>query len=128
MLFNSLDFAIFLPIVFILYWFVFDKSIKAQNILLIVASYVFYSWWDWRFLFLIFFSTLVNFGVGLLLNKEQNKNKRKLYLFISIVTNIGLLGFFKYFNFFLENFVEAFSLFGMKFKANTLDIIGAVVE
>tara|TARA_A100000171_G_scaffold52970_1_gene74751 strand:- start:768 stop:2198 length:1431 start_codon:yes stop_codon:yes gene_type:complete len=123
MLFNSLDFAIFLPIVFILYWFVVGKNVKAQNILLVGASYVFYSWWDWRFLFLILFSTLVNYGVGLLLTKEKKRSRRKLYLFISVLTNIGLLGFFKYFNFFLENFVEAFSFFGMSFKTTTLDII-----
>ena len=123
MLFNSFDFAIFLPIVFILYWFVFHKSIKAQNLLLVVASYVFYGWWDWRFLFLILFSTLVDYTIGRALGTAQNKRSRKLLLGVSILVNIGLLGFFKYYNFFLDNFVEAFSFFGTSFEASRLDII-----
>ena len=123
MLFNSLDFAVFLPIVFILYWFVCGKSIKAQNILLVVASYVFYGWWDWRFLFLILFSTLVDFAIGLALSKETNNKKRTLYLSASILVNIGLLGFFKYYNFFIDNFIDAFSFFGMQFEAGRLDVI-----
>ena len=123
MLFNSFDFAIFLPIVFILYWFVYNKSIKAQNLLLVVASYVFYGWWDWRFLFLILFSTLVDYTIGRALGTAQNKRSRKLLLGVSILVNIGLLGFFKYYNFFLDNFVEAFSFFGTSFEASRLDII-----
>ncbi len=79
MLFNSLDFAIFLPIVFILYWFVFNKHLKNQNALIVLASYVFYGWWDWRFLSLIVFSTLVDYTVGLYLGKETSKNKRKAF-------------------------------------------------
>jgi len=109
MLFNSIDFAIFLPLVFILYWFVTNKSLKLQNVLLVIASYVFYGWWDWRFLSLIVFSSFVD--------------KRKALLWVSILVNLGFLGFFKYYNFFLENFVEAFSFFGNKIKPNTLNII-----
>ena len=123
MLFNSLDFAVFLPIVFILYWFVCGKNLKAQNVLLVVASYVFYGWWDWRFLFLILFSTLVDFAIGLALSKETNNKKRTLYLSASILVNIGLLGFFKYYNFFIDNFIDAFSFFGMQFEAGRLDVI-----
>ena len=123
MLFNSLDFAVFLPIVFVLYWFVFHKSIKAQNLLLVLASYVFYGWWDWRFLFLILFSTVVDYGIGLVLSKEECLSYRKLLLGSSVFVNIGLLGFFKYYNFFLDNFVEAFSFFGTSFEASRLDII-----
>ncbi len=123
MLFNSLDFAIFLPIVFILYWFVVNKNLKHQNILIAVASYVFYGWWDWRFLALILFSTLVDYVIGVSLGKEQNLNKRKILLWISLLVNLGFLGFFKYYNFFLDNFKSAFTFFGSEINANSLNII-----
>ena len=123
MLFNSLDFAVFLPIVFILYWFVVNKQLKYQNALIVVASYVFYGWWDWRFLSLILFSTLVDYVVGVALSKQQDSGKRKVLLWISIVVNIGFLGFFKYYNFFVDNFVQAFSFFGRDIQPNTLNII-----
>ena len=123
MLFNSLDFAIFLPIVFILYWFVTQKHLKLQNALIVVASYVFYGWWDWRFLSLILFSTVVDYLIGQRLRTEDKQSKRKILLWISITVNLGFLGFFKYYNFFLENFVDAFSLFGMQINANSLNII-----
>tara|TARA_B100000768_G_C11284815_1_gene381671 strand:- start:11383 stop:12819 length:1437 start_codon:yes stop_codon:yes gene_type:complete len=123
MFFNSIDFAIFLPIVFILYWFVTAKHLKLQNLLLVGASYFFYAFWDWRFLSLIVFSTVLDFIVGLLLEKENNQGRRKLYLLISVVVNLGFLGFFKYFNFFLENFIEVYSLFGMSLRASSLQII-----
>ena len=123
MLFNSLDFAVFLPIVFVLYWFVTQKNLKLQNALLVIASYVFYGWWDWRFLFLIVFSSLLDYSIGVLLYKEESLSKRKLLLWVSILVNLGFLGFFKYYNFFVENFVEAFSLFGQKISKNTLNII-----
>lgn len=123
MLFNSLDFAIFLPIVFILYWFVFNKNLRLQNLLICVASYVFYGWWDWRFLSLIFFSSLIDYLVGLQLSKTEVPKKRKMLLWVSIIVNIGLLGFFKYFNFFLDNFVSAFSFFGYEIPTNSLNII-----
>jgi len=123
MLFNSLDFAIFLPIVFILYWFVFKKSLKLQNALIVIASYVFYGWWDWRFLSLILFSTLVDFVVGRSLGKEDRANKRKVLLWLSIIVNLGFLGFFKYFNFFLESFQDAFSLLGMDIEGRALSIV-----
>jgi alginate O-acetyltransferase complex protein AlgI len=123
MLFNSLDFAIFLPIVFLLYWFVVKKNLKLQNALIVVASYVFYGWWDWRFLSLIIFSTVVDYLIGQRLRTENKESKRKALLWVSIVVNLGFLGFFKYYNFFLENFVDAFSLFGMQINANSLNII-----
>jgi len=122
-LFNSIDFAFFLPIVFILYWFVTNKRLRLQNFLIVVASYIFYGWWDWRFLFLILFSTIVDFSVGILLEKETNPAKRKLLLWASILVNLGFLGFFKYYNFFVDNFVEAFSFFGMPLRASSLNII-----
>lgn len=123
MLFNSLDFAVFLPIVFFLYWFVFNKKIKVQNTFILIASYFFYGWWDWRFLFLILFSTITDFLVGKYLYRTSKKSQRKLLLWISIIVNLGLLGFFKYYNFFVENFIAAFSLFGNKLEGSFLNII-----
>jgi len=123
MLFNSIDFAIFLPIVFILYWFVTNKNLKLQNFLIVAASYLFYGWWDWRFLSLILFSTIVDFTVGQKLRKEENQLKRKVLLWTSILVNLGFLGFFKYYNFFLDNFITAFSFFGQDIQGNSLNII-----
>ena len=123
MLFNSIDFAIFLPIVFLLYWFVAQKNLRLQNALIVVASYIFYGWWDWRFLSLIIFSTVVDYLVGKKLGTEDKQLKRKMLLWTSIIVNIGLLGFFKYYNFFIENFAHAFSLFGMQNNISRLNII-----
>jgi len=123
MLFNSIEFAIFLPIVFLLYWFVFQKNLKLQNFFLLVVSYVFYGWWDWRFLSLIAFSSFVDYFVGVGLKKQENSQKRKLLLIVSIVVNLGFLGFFKYYNFFVDNFVEAFTLFGKQLNITTLNIV-----
>ena len=123
MLFNSLDFALFLPIVFLLYWFVFSKNLKLQNLLLVCASYLFYGWWDWRFLSLILFSTIVDYFVGLALSNQEDKKIRKLLLSTSVLVNLGFLAVFKYYNFFLDNFVEAFSFFGASINANSLNII-----
>ncbi|MPL98833.1 Peptidoglycan O-acetyltransferase [bioreactor metagenome] len=123
MLFNSLEFGIFLPIVFFLYWFLFKNNIKLQNHLIVIASYVFYGWWDWRFLSLIFFSTIIDYTIGFFLGKESNKRKRTLLLYTSVIVNLGLLGLFKYYNFFLENFITAFTFFGLNIKASSLNII-----
>ncbi|MGB1307991.1 MAG: MBOAT family O-acyltransferase [Oceanihabitans sp.] len=123
MFFNSLDFAVFLPTVFILYWFVFGKNLRLQNLLLVLASYVFYGWWDWRFLSLIVFSSVVDYTIGLQLFKTQTAKKRKILLWLSILVNLGFLGFFKYFNFFVDNFVAAFSLFGYTISNTSLNII-----
>jgi len=123
MLFNSIDFAIFLPIVFIVYWFVTNKNLKLQNLLIVVASYVFYGWWDWRFLSLILFSTIVDYTIGRQLKNKENQLKRRVLLWSSILVNLGLLGFFKYYNFFLDNFITAFSFFGQEIHANSLNII-----
>ena len=123
MLFNSIDFAIFLPIVFLLYWFVANKNLKLQNLLLLVASYIFYAWWDWRFLSLIVFSSAVDYLVGISLSKTEKHQKRKALLLLSIFVNLGFLGFFKYFNFFSESFAEAFTLLGYSFEASRLNII-----
>jgi len=123
MLFNSIDFAIFLPVVFILYWFVFNKNLKAQNFFIFASSYFFYGWWDWRFLFLVLFSTLVDFFIGLEIGKNSNPIKRKILLSTSMIVNLSFLGFFKYYNFFLENFIDAFSFFGYDFTVDGLKII-----
>ena len=123
MLFNSLDFAIFLPIVFLLYWFVFSKKLKVQNALVFLVSYIFYGWWDWRFLSLILFSTIIDYSVGIQLSKTDKPVKRKFLLWTSIFFNLGFLGVFKYYNFFLDNFKTAFSFFGTEISGYTLDIV-----
>ena len=123
MLFNSVEFLIFLPVVFILYWFVLNKSKLLQNSLLLLASYIFYGWWDWRFLFLIFFSTVVDYTVGLRLSKATKINTRKILLALSIFVNIGLLVVFKYFNFFIDSLNNLFELVGLNFNTTTLRII-----
>lgn len=124
MLFNSFEFFVFLPVVFFLYWYIFNKNVKIQNILIIGGSYLFYGWWDWRFLFLIFSSTLVDYFVGAQIHKQTDHIKRKYWLWVSIIFNIGLLGFFKYFNFFTESFIEMFHLFGYEMQNSwTLRII-----
>ncbi|MCB0542990.1 MAG: MBOAT family protein, partial [Saprospiraceae bacterium] len=123
MLFNSIDFAFFLPIVFCLFWMINGKDLKYQNLLLLASSYVFYGWWDWRFLSLLAFSSGLDFFVGSALYKQQDEKKRKMLFLISMGVNLGLLGFFKYYNFFAESFVEAFSFFGQKTDLNTLNII-----
>ena len=123
MLFNSLDFAIFLPIVFILYWFVTNRNLTLQNVLIVVASYVFYGWWDWRFLSLIVFSTLIDYSVGLKLKDEVNQFRRKVLLWVSIIVNLGFLGVFKYYNFFLDSLYEVAPGLQTVLGFNTLDII-----
>ena len=123
MLFNSIDFAIFLPVVFVLYWFVFKNSLKYQNLLIVAASYVFYGWWDWRFLGLIIFSTVLDFFIGKSLEKAKLEINRKLLLYTSITVNLGFLGIFKYCDFFVSNFIDAFSLFGVELSAGSLNFI-----
>jgi len=123
MLFNSIDFAIFLPIVFVIYWFIVNKNITLQNGFIVFASYFFYACWDWRFLFLILFSTVTDYFVGLLLQKDYLQKKRKIILAVSVVVNLSFLGFFKYYNFFVDNFVEVFRLLGSELNIHTLKII-----
>lgn len=122
MLFNSVTFLIFLPTVFLLYWFVF-KKLTIQNILILIASYVFYGWWDWRFLSLLFLSTIVDYTLGLQLNKTDKKRKRKMLLLCSLFFNLGMLGFFKYYNFFIDNWIEAWAQVGVTMHASSLQII-----
>ena len=123
MLFNSIEFFVFLPIVFALYWLIGSKNIRSQNLLVAVASYVFYGWWDWRFLFLILFSSIVDYSIGLFLDKTQEQKKRKILLWVSICVNLGFLGFFKYYNFFVDSLVSSFTFFGQQLNISTLNII-----
>lgn len=122
MIFNSLEFSIFLPLVFLIYWG-FRNSRRCQNAILVVASYVFYGWWDWRFLFLIAASSLCDFIVGILLSDGEGARRRKMLLATSLVINLGLLGFFKYYNFFVESFEGAFAFFGNKISLGSLEWI-----
>nr|WP_299246706.1 MBOAT family O-acyltransferase [uncultured Aquimarina sp.] len=122
MQFNTVDFALFFPIVFVLYWFVFNRSTRIQNVFLLIVSYLFYSFWDWRFLSLIFLSSLIDFLVGRQL-KSALGNQRKVLFGISLFFNIGILFVFKYFNFFIETFTEAFLLFGKPISYNSLEFI-----
>ena len=112
MLFNSLPFAVFLPIVFAVYW-ALRNSLRSQNVMLLVASYIFYGWWDARFLSLIVASTVVDYLLGQYLAVATNALKRKLLLTASMIFNLGLLGVFKYYNFFMENFMEIANSVGL---------------
>lgn len=109
MLFNSVEYAVFLPIVFLLYWFVFNRNVKGQNLFVLVASYVFYAWWDWRFLGLIFITSLTTYVSGLIIeNNQETPQKAKLVSALNIVVNLLILGVFKYYDFFASSFANAF--------------------
>ncbi len=109
MLFNSIEFAVFLPIVFLLYWFVFAKNLKIQNLFIVIASYVFYGWWDWRFLFLMAFTSICSWGSGLLIEKfKSTPKKAKAVSVLNIVINLLVLGIFKYYDFFVGSFADLF--------------------
>lgn len=123
MLFNSFSFAVFVPIVFLLYWFVFQKSLKAQNGLLLIVSYFFYSCWDWRFLFLLLFSTALDYFSGFQIEKNTNPKIRKIWFYCSIGLNLGFLGVFKYFDFFVLSFQSLLLKWGLSVDVFTLNII-----
>jgi len=124
MLFNSIEFLLFLPIVFVLYWFVFNKNIKHQNLLILVSSYFFYGWWDYRFLSLIILSTIVDYVIGLNISNQSSKKNQKILLWCSVLFNLGVLGFFKYYNFFIESWIDLFSSIGYEINSVwTLNII-----
>ena len=123
MLFNSIEFGIFLSIVFFLYWFVVNKSLKLQNFFVLTASYTFYGWWDMRFLGLIIVSSLTDYIIGLKLDKSSRNSSRRYLLFTSLFINLGMLGVFKYFNFFIDSFVNAFSLLGISVNSPSLHLV-----
>ena len=120
MLFNSIDFIYFLPIVLLIFWLL-KNYLKTQNLILLIASYVFYGWWDWRFLSLIAISSLLDFFIGRKLH--QSETKRKFWLVLSLSVNLGMLGFFKYADFFAQSFADAFTLFGQEMDVKRLNII-----
>ena len=123
MLFNSVNFAIFLPIVFLLYWFVANKKLKYQNLLLLISSYFFYACWDWRFLFLLIFSTGLDYYTGIKMYDSKNNNSKKFWFWLSIAINLSFLAVFKYYNFFAISFADALSNIGLKVSPWTLNII-----
>ena len=123
MLFNSISFAIFLPIVFVLYWFVTNKRLKAQNILLLFSSYFFYACWDWRFLFLLIFSTLLDFYTGIKMSEAQTRGIKRFWFWLSISVNLGFLGIFKYYNFFTTSFADAMSHLGLELNLWAIKVI-----
>lgn len=120
MLFNSIEFAIFLPIIFLLYWYVSKNNLKLQNILLLFASCFFYACWDYRFLFLLLFSILLDYYTGIQIHNAKKIRVKKAWFWFSIVVNIGFLGLFKYYNFFIESFATGLSALGV--NANTLSL------
>lgn len=123
MLFNSLSFALFLPIVFILYWFVGQRRLLLQNVLLLVASYYFYACWNFQFLFLLIFSTLLDYYSGLKIESSTSTQARKFWFWLSIGINLGFLGVFKYFNFFVDSIQDVVSVFGQSIHLWTLKVI-----
>ena len=141
MLFNSLEFTFFLPIVFLIYWFVLQKNLKLQNLFIIIVSYIFYKWWDYRFLFLIALTSFCSWYSGVLIGKFQGKAEQniaeatpnaegktkqsisKIILVSNIVLNLAILGFFKYYNFFVDSFIDLFKLFNVTLQPSNLNII-----
>ena len=131
MLFNSLQFALFLPIVFLLYWFVFDRFIsksehqlRLQNAFVVVASYVFYGWWDWKFLLLIAFTSFCSWGSGLLIGKAKSKKEAKTWTTLNIVLNLSILALFKYYDFFVAEFVQLFHVSSERFLLKVMLPVG----
>lgn len=123
MLFNSFEFLVFLPIVFLLYWFVF-KPLRWQNLFVVAVSYLFYGWWDWRFLILIAITTFCSFASGVLLEKYEGRHKiRQGISAVNIILNLLILCYFKYYNFFGENFSALLRSLGMQADWVTLDIL-----
>jgi D-alanyl-lipoteichoic acid acyltransferase DltB (MBOAT superfamily) len=123
MLFNTTSFILFIFIVFLLYWFVFSKNLKLQNLFLLASSYFFYGWWDWRYLSLVFLCSVTNYIAGLLLMKTEVQKQRKLILTVCCLISLGVLGVFKYYNFFVTSFVDAFAMFDIHLHAKTLQLI-----
>lgn len=123
MIFNSINFAIFLPIVFMLYWFAAKNNFRRQNILLLVSSYFFYASWDYRFLFLLIFSTFLDYFTGIKIYEAKNRKLKLFWLWLSVCVNLGFLGVFKYYNFFASSFANGLSLLGIQSNFGSLNVI-----
>ncbi len=123
MLFNSTSFLLFLPVVFFLYWFASSKKLVLQNSLLLLSSYFFYACWDWRFLFLLLFSTMLDYYTGIKMSDAPNKKARRIWFWLSVGVNLGFLGFFKYYNFFAVSFAEGIANLGLHVDPWTLQVI-----
>jgi len=123
MLFNSIEFAIFFPIIFILYFLFFNNNIRYRNLFIICISYFFYAMWDWRFLSLIIISSIADYLIGFKIYDSKDKKTRRGFLLLSVIINIGILGFFKYFNFFTDSLLSLFELFGWTYSYRRLNII-----
>lgn len=123
MLFNSLNFALFLPIVFVAYWFFTKGNLQFKNIILLVSSYFFYACWDYRFLFLLIFSTFLDYFTGIKMYEAGKTNVKKFWFWLSIFINLGFLGIFKYYNFFATSFTDGLSLLGLKTNFSSIKVI-----
>ncbi|GAB5539898.1 MAG: MBOAT family protein [Salibacteraceae bacterium] len=123
MLFNSPEFVLFMSLVFVIYWGGLKNSLRAQNLFILCMSYAFYGWWDPRFLSLIFLSSVSDYCIGYTMNRTQKTSVRKWLLALSIGLNLGLLGFFKYYNFFIQEFVDVLQAIGFQSNLSTLEII-----
>lgn len=121
MIFNSIAFFIFLPIIFVGYWFILNQKLDYQNKFLLIASYFFYGWWDWRFLGLLLLSTIIDYSFGFLIEKNEGTRK-KIYLILCLVNNLLVLAIFKYLNFFITELHDAFKLFGIKNELSFIKI------
>jgi len=123
MLFTSATFVLFFAVFFLLYWYIFSGNFKLQNLLILAGSYVFYAWWDWRFLFLLIGSSLLNYLLGIGIAKSKNEKYRSFLIWIGLIQGLGSLAFFKYFNFFITSLISAFRIFNIHPDIYTLNII-----
>lgn len=123
MLFNSIEFAIFLPVVFLIYWFALNSNLKMQSCFLLLAGYFFYGWWDWRFLFLLILVSIINYLIGIRIDINEENRKRKIWLITGLVINISILGVFKYYNFFVDSFIDLISMAGYDLQGSTVNIV-----
>lgn len=122
MLFNSVEFVVFFILFFIVYWKL-KSNLTLQNVFLLVGSYVFYGWWDVKFLLLILISSVTDYTIGYYIDKATKKTQKKILLAGSLGVNLGLLFFFKYYNFFIDSLVTAFAAFNINLNISTLQII-----
>ncbi len=123
MLFNSIEYSLFLIVVFLIYWLVLAGNLRIQNVFLLFAGYFFYGYWDWRFLFLLIGLTLINYLIGLKIDRTARSVSRRIWLIIAVVVDIGVLGIFKYYNFFIDSFVDVVSVFGFHISVSTATIV-----